>query len=209
MTYECQLGPQCTLPLEGTTTSISYHLRIHDHFHKQFELVHCPWAGCADGMLWRNVVRHVKEKHLGMKVQCETCGKRYTRKGSLKVHVQKCHSRCAPSCGLLCRSYNNRLLPSRVSVSHEDGLQRTGVGMHCSVNGGPLTGRGGGDALCSPEPSKVWTSSSLWTCISQMHTAFGNSTFDSSTLLIFSCYAPSSYLAKIQTLCVFHNSTGL
>ncbi|KAI6039709.1 hypothetical protein EDC04DRAFT_2682515 [Pisolithus marmoratus] len=188
MTYECQLGPRCTLPLEGTTTSISYHLRLHDHFHKQFELVHCPWAECADGMLWRNVVRHVKEKHLGTKVQCETCGKRYTRKGSLRVHVQKCHSRCAPSCGLLCRSYNNRLLPSIVSVSHEVGLQRTGVGMHSRL-------------------SKVWTSSSLWTCISQVHTAFGNSTFDSSTLLICSCDAPSRYLPKIQTFFfVFHNS---
>ncbi|KAI5988713.1 hypothetical protein EDD15DRAFT_1353876 [Pisolithus albus] len=92
MTYRCQLGPKCDLPLEGTTASISYHLHLHNHAHKQFESICCPWAGCIDGMLWRNVARHIKEKHLGMKLQCEECGKRYTRKEALTTHVQKCHS---------------------------------------------------------------------------------------------------------------------
>ncbi|KIN98050.1 hypothetical protein M404DRAFT_1005586 [Pisolithus tinctorius Marx 270] len=94
MECQCHLGPGCALPLEGTTASISYHLHLHNHVHKQFESVYCPWAGCDDEMLWRNVSRHVKEKHLGVKVQCEKCGKRYTRKESLTAHRQKCLSRC-------------------------------------------------------------------------------------------------------------------
>ncbi|KAI6017984.1 hypothetical protein BKA83DRAFT_76310, partial [Pisolithus microcarpus] len=85
-------GPECNIPLEGTTASISYHLHLHNHAYKQFESICCPWAGCIDGMLWRNVARHIKEKHLGLTLQCEECGRRYTRKESLTTHVQKCHS---------------------------------------------------------------------------------------------------------------------
>lgn len=92
MEHQCQLGPGCTVSLEDTITSISHDLHLHNHVHKQFEPIYCPWTGCDDEMLWRNVARHVKEKHLAVKVQCEICGKRYTRKESLTAHRQKCLS---------------------------------------------------------------------------------------------------------------------
>lgn len=63
MEHQCQLGPGCTVSLEDTITSISHDLHLHNHVHKQFEPIYCPWTGCDDEMLWRNVARHVKEKH--------------------------------------------------------------------------------------------------------------------------------------------------
>ncbi|KAI6099320.1 hypothetical protein EDD16DRAFT_1659265 [Pisolithus croceorrhizus] len=62
--YHCQLDRECTLPLEGTTSSIWHHLHLHQHIHRQLDLVSCPWEGCFHQMLWRNVARHVKEKHM-------------------------------------------------------------------------------------------------------------------------------------------------
>ena len=86
----CQLAPGCTSPLEATTTSIRRHLRLHGHIHKERQKARCPWAGCSQIMRWTNVARHIKERHLGVKIHCEICGKAYRRKETLAAHANSC-----------------------------------------------------------------------------------------------------------------------
>ena len=86
----CQLAPACTSPLEATTASIRRHLRLHGNIHKDRQKARCPWAGCSRMMRWTNVARHIKERHLGVKIYCEICGKAYKRKETLAVHANNC-----------------------------------------------------------------------------------------------------------------------
>ena len=89
--YTCRLGVGCSLPLESTTRSIRSHLREHGYVHKDRERASCPWQGCGKEMRWTNVARHIIEAHLGDRLPCRKCGKLYTRKEALDVHIKKCN----------------------------------------------------------------------------------------------------------------------
>ncbi|KAI6035683.1 hypothetical protein EDC04DRAFT_2190120 [Pisolithus marmoratus] len=90
ITYVCLLKPGCTLPLEGTTTSVYRHLRQHGLIHKHRDRASCPWPGCPKEMFWGNIARHIVESHLGVKLHCMFCGKEYTRSENLHVHKKAC-----------------------------------------------------------------------------------------------------------------------
>lgn len=90
VTYTCPLGTGCTFPLEATTKSLYAHLPLHGHNYKHRDRAPCPWPGCSKVSRWGNVGRHIIERHLGVKMECEYCGKTYKRRGDLKAHMKGC-----------------------------------------------------------------------------------------------------------------------
>lgn len=90
VTYTCPLGTGCTFPLEATTKSLYTHLPLHGHNYKHRDRAPCPWPGCSKVSRWGNVARHIIESHLGVKMECEYCGKTYKRRGDLKAHMKGC-----------------------------------------------------------------------------------------------------------------------
>ena len=87
---------RCALPLEGSVTSIKWHLRMHGHRHPQRQPVQCPWVGCSDTLQWINMARHIKSIHLGVRFRCPNCDRLFTRPGGLANHTAslKCYGQC-------------------------------------------------------------------------------------------------------------------
>ncbi|KIM53572.1 hypothetical protein SCLCIDRAFT_47469, partial [Scleroderma citrinum Foug A] len=57
----------CPTHLQGGCAEIMAHLRAHGISYRMREQGVCPWLGCGKSILWKNVSRHVREKHLGIR----------------------------------------------------------------------------------------------------------------------------------------------
>ncbi|KAL4080821.1 hypothetical protein J3A83DRAFT_75103 [Scleroderma citrinum] len=89
LTCRLSWGISCTVPLEGNSRSIRMHLRMHGHKQKESARVACPWFECTQAAQYKNLARHIQSTHLGMKLQCEQCGKALTRKTVMMKHCGK------------------------------------------------------------------------------------------------------------------------
>lgn len=87
--YTCQIAGNttCTVPLEGNIRSIRMHLRQHGYRQKECSAIICPWQGCKEVVQYRNLPRHVRSIHLGVKLRCAQCGKGFTRADGMAKHL--------------------------------------------------------------------------------------------------------------------------
>ncbi|KIJ12867.1 hypothetical protein PAXINDRAFT_14424 [Paxillus involutus ATCC 200175] len=87
-------GTTCTQPLYGTMASLREHIHTHGHKHPGRSTVQCPWMGCPDRLQWENMPRHIASIHMGIRLQCERCGKLFTRAKALEKHVTSNKNKC-------------------------------------------------------------------------------------------------------------------
>ncbi|KAI6140990.1 hypothetical protein BKA82DRAFT_922290 [Pisolithus tinctorius] len=80
----------CTIPLEDSTGTVYAHLRTHGFIRRHTDRAPCPWPLCPQEMQWRNVARHILERHIQVRVQCTICGNIYTRNETLQAHMYVC-----------------------------------------------------------------------------------------------------------------------
>ncbi|KIJ08162.1 hypothetical protein PAXINDRAFT_18681 [Paxillus involutus ATCC 200175] len=87
-------GAICTQPLYSTMASLREHIRMHGHKHPGRSSVQCPWMGCQDRLQWENMPRHIASIHMGIRLQCERCGKLFTRAKALEKHTASDKNKC-------------------------------------------------------------------------------------------------------------------
>ncbi|KAG1797229.1 uncharacterized protein BJ212DRAFT_1406343 [Suillus subaureus] len=117
--YECKLeGGPCGMFVEGTTTTVSAHLRGHGITGPDGASTNCPWAGCSKTLKRGGMTRHILT-HLGVKVRCSMCGVVKCRLDLLRAHI-----RSSESCRLACvdtvhRPEGRFLVPTGWTAAHQ------------------------------------------------------------------------------------------
>ncbi|KAG6334747.1 hypothetical protein ID866_4348 [Astraeus odoratus] len=73
--------------LDTDVRAIHRHFRLHGFRYKATAKITCPWRGCTQKVQYKNLARHVRSIHLGVKFQCQGCNKSFTREEAIARHL--------------------------------------------------------------------------------------------------------------------------